>query len=103
MSKIKDLQAQIAALQAQVEEVKKTEVADAITKIRAIVEEYDLKASDIFEVKTRKSSSTREPKAAGKRGVVAAKYKDPISGKTWSGRGRTPLWLDGKNKEDFVV
>jgi DNA-binding protein H-NS len=101
MSKIKDLQAQIAALQAQVEEVKKTEVTDAIAKIRAIVEEYDLKASDIFATRGRKASTAT--KATGKRSEVAAKYKDPITGKTWSGRGLTPKWLAGKDKADYEI
>ena len=97
MSKLKDLQAQIAALQAQVEEVKQTEVGEAIAKVRAIVEEYDLKASDIFAARGRKATPN------SKRSAVAAKYKDPISGKTWSGRGLTPKWLAGKNKDDYAV
>lgn len=97
MSKLKDLQAQIAALQSQVEEVRRTEVGEAIAKVRAIVEEYDLKASDIFAVRGRKAASS------SKRSEVAAKYKDPISGKTWSGRGLTPKWLAGKNKDDYAV
>lgn len=97
MSKLKELQAQIVALQAQVEEVKQTEVGEAIAKVRAIVEEYDLRAKDIFATRGRKAAPT------SKRSTVAAKYKDPISGKTWSGRGRTPVWLAGKNKEDYVV
>ncbi len=28
--------------------------------------------------------------------VLPAKYKDPQSGKTWSGRGRPPAWLVGE-------
>ena len=100
MSKIKDLQAQIAALQAQVEEVKKTEVNEAIAKVRAIVEEYDLKAKDIFTVKRRGKAVGA---TSGKRAEVAAKYRDPMSGKTWSGRGLTPKWLAGKNKADYEI
>jgi DNA-binding protein H-NS len=34
---------------------------------------------------------------------AAPKYRDPASGKTWSGRGRTPRWLDGKNSSDFLI
>jgi len=25
---------------------------------------------------------------------VAPKWKDPVSGKEWTGRGRTPLWFN---------
>jgi DNA-binding protein H-NS len=36
------------------------------------------------------------------------RYRDPVTGLTWSGRGRTPVWLahlciNGKTKEDFLV
>lgn len=34
---------------------------------------------------------------------VSAKYRDPISGKDWSGRGLAPKWISGKNKEDYLI
>jgi DNA-binding protein H-NS len=34
---------------------------------------------------------------------VAAKFRDPETGKTWSGRGREPTWIKGKNREDFKM
>ena len=33
--------------------------------------------------------------------TVQAKYRDPKSGKTWSGRGRAPLWMP-KRKSEYV-
>jgi hypothetical protein len=26
-----------------------------------------------------------------------------ISGATWTGRGRSPTWLGGRNKNDFLI
>lgn len=34
---------------------------------------------------------------------AAAKYRNPKTGETWSGRGRAPKWLEGKNKDDFKI
>ena len=34
---------------------------------------------------------------------VAAKFRNPETGETWSGRGREPKWLKGKNREEFKV
>ena len=34
---------------------------------------------------------------------VAAKFRDPETGKTWSGRGREPTWIKGKNREEFKI
>lgn len=31
------------------------------------------------------------------------KYKDPVSGKTWAGRGRLPRFMAGKDKEQFRI
>jgi DNA-binding protein H-NS len=43
-----------------------------------------------------------------KRGTVPIKYRDPETGRGWSGRGRMPVWLalkleSGMNREDFAV
>jgi DNA-binding protein H-NS len=38
------------------------------------------------------------------RGPQAAKYRDPKSGATWSGRGRAPAWLAGaKDHSKFLI
>jgi DNA-binding protein H-NS len=34
---------------------------------------------------------------------VAAKYRDPASGKTWSGRGVSPKWFDKSRPQDFAL
>ena len=55
--------------------------------------------------KSVKPSSDR--KGTG-RSKVAAKYRHPSTGETWSGRGATVRWLAeemkaGKKKEDFLI
>ena len=96
MSSLKDLLNQIETLQNQVSEVRQKEVGEAISKARALVEEYQLKASDVFPGGKAKAG-------AKKTGKVAAKYRDPLTGNTWSGRGLAPKWLAGKNKADFLI
>lgn len=34
---------------------------------------------------------------------VPAKYRNPETGDTWSGRGREPRWLKGKNRATFAL
>jgi DNA-binding protein H-NS len=96
MSSLKDLLLQIESLQNQVTEVRQREVGEAIAEVRAIVAEYQHTASDVFASSKGKSS-------AKKTGKVAPKYRDPISGNTWSGRGLAPKWLAGKNKDDYLI
>lgn len=97
-SSLKELLAQREALEAKITELRAAELSDAVSKVRAIIDEYGLTPDDVF---TRTSSAkTRKTSTATK---VAAKYRDPISGKTWSGRGLQPKFLAGKNKEDFLI
>jgi len=47
-------------------------------------------------------------KAGASLGSVAAKYRDPESAQTWTGRGKQPVWLRdklaaGARLEDFAV
>ena len=96
MSSLKDLLSQIETLQNQVTEVRQREVSEAIAKVRTIVDEYQLTASDVF-------GSGKAKAAAKKTGKVAPKYRDPLTGNTWSGRGLAPKWLAGKNKADYLI
>jgi len=43
-----------------------------------------------------------------KRSIVAPKYRDAVTGATWTGRGKQPKWLEtairsGKKLEDFRI
>ena len=97
MTSLKELLIQRQSLELKIAELQKSEVAEAIFKARALVEEYSLTPDQIFPSasgsKTRKASTAK----------VAAKYRDPITGKEWSGRGLAPKWLAGKNKKDFLI
>ena len=97
MTALKDLLAQIESLQSQVAEVRQREVGEAIAKVRSIIDEYQLTEGDVFPTRARAATSKR----AGSK--VAAKYRDPVTGKTWSGRGLAPKWLAGKNKDDYLI
>ncbi|WP_179214071.1 H-NS histone family protein [Paraburkholderia caledonica] len=38
-----------------------------------------------------------------KSGRYVPKYRDADSGATWSGRGREPFWIAGKDRKPFVL
>lgn len=97
MSQYADLKAQIAKLQAQAEEARRTEIDNVIADIRQKITEYGLTAQDLgFAVAAKRG---RPPKKA----PLPAKYQDPKSGNTWSGRGKPPKWIVGKNRERFLI
>jgi DNA-binding protein H-NS len=100
MSSLATLIAQREALDKQIAETRKQEISDAIKQVKALVAEYGLSASDVFP----SSNGVKAMKAAATgRGKVAPKYRDPATGNTWTGRGRTPLWLAGHDKSKFLI
>ena len=97
MTTLAQLIQQREALEAQIEAARKAEIADAVTRVRALVAEYGLTAADVFG-----SAKKRGPKASVG-GKVAAKYRDPATGATWTGRGKAPKWIDGKDRAQFAI
>ncbi|MGF6722703.1 DNA-binding protein H-NS [Paraburkholderia sp. GAS41] len=97
MSQYAELKAQIARLQAQADEARRTELGNVIEEIRGKIAEYGLTAQDLgFAPAARRG---RPPKKA----PLPPKYQDPKSGNTWSGRGKPPKWIAGKNRERFLM
>ena len=101
MATLQELLAQKEAIEKEIENTKKHHRAEAVAKVRALMAEYGLTASDL----AGKSVSRT---AGGKTGKVAAKYRNAATGDTWSGRGLQPKWLKaalaaGRKIEDFSV
>jgi DNA-binding protein H-NS len=97
MSQYAELKAQIARLQAQADEARRTELSNVIEEIRNKIAEYGLTAQDLgFAAAARRG---RPPKKA----PLPPKYQDPKSGNTWSGRGKPPNWIAGKNRDRFLI
>lgn len=95
MSSYKELLAQREQLDKQIKEAIAREKADGIAKAKAIIDQYHLSASDLF---SRKAGYG--PKSGGK---VAPKYRNPASGETWTGRGKAPKWIEGRDRSSFLI
>ncbi|WP_373321143.1 H-NS histone family protein [Paraburkholderia flagellata] len=67
---------------------------------------HGLSVADIerFIGKKRGRKPGKGAKAAGAKRTVAAKYADPKTGATWTGRGRAPAWIrDVKDRSKFLI
>jgi hypothetical protein len=51
------------------------------------------------QVTDAKAASSTKAKAGKSKPTPEAKFKDPDSDKTWSGRGRRPFWMTGDAKQ----
>lgn len=103
---LKDLLAQRAALEQQIIEARRTERAEAIARIRALMSEYGLTIADLQAGGSGRSGAKGTTGATGSK--VPPKYIDRASGHTWSGRGLQPRWLrealaSGRQLAEFAV
>jgi DNA-binding protein H-NS len=89
MPSLSELIAQKEAIELQIKEIHENERKEAIKSARNLIEEFALTPDELFG----KSKSR----------LVVAKYINPQTGETWTGRGRTPKWLAGKNPDDFLI
>jgi len=60
------------------------------------------KGGDTFVTLYEKRRGRPAGAKAKSKPTVPPKYRDPKTGKTWSGRGRAPAWL-GKNPNRFLI
>lgn len=111
MSKSNELQQQINDFEAKLNELRKQQDAErkgertqAIAAAKELIKSHDLTASELgFSGKGAPKRNLTD-----KRNVVAPKYMDPTSAKTWTGRGKSPAWLsaqiaDGHDKQEFLI
>ena len=97
---LEDLIAKRAALDDEIAKAKTAAKAGNIAQVKALMAELDVSAADI----------SRKPERAqnGSRRVADARYRNPSTGETWSGRGKTAKWLaaelaNGKTKAEFRI
>lgn len=107
------------ALEKEIAQLMAKERKDAIARMRHDIKRFKLEPDDVFPgIKLAADTSNRGAPARGKgkgrgkaastagkkpRGKVAAKYQDRATGATWTGRGREPEWIKGKDRAAFLV
>jgi DNA-binding protein H-NS len=93
MTSYTELLAQKAELEAQIAAAQAERKAEGIAAARALIQEHGLTAADVFPTPGKKAKGS----------VGAPKYRDPATGATWTGRGKPPNWINGKDRESFLI
>jgi DNA-binding protein H-NS len=95
MATYKELTEKIETLQKEAEHARQSEISHAIADIKAKMKEYAITVADLGLSAGKKSVKVKDP--------VAPKFRDTISGATWSGRGKPPRWIAGKDRNAFLI
>lgn len=99
ISNLANLLEQRDTVQRQIDELRIASRDRAIAEARKLMDDHDLTVEDLAP---RFLQVSRESRA------VAPKYRDPVTGATWTGRGLKPRWLAaalsaGKSLSDFSL
>ncbi|BBU33072.1 hypothetical protein BTHE68_68060 (plasmid) [Burkholderia sp. THE68] len=102
MATLAQLESQIQKLQRRADELRERKSAEVIAKIRAMMEEFGLTIADLAKAgigagKKRGRPAGSKNGSGSKKGAIKSrlppKYRDPVSGATWSGHARPPAWI----------
>ncbi len=92
MSTFHELLAQRAALETEIQTAKAEERSTALTEVKRLVDKFAFSTREIFGTNKTRKRQPAEPR-----------YRDPGTGAMWSGRGRTPAWIDGKDRSQVQI
>jgi DNA-binding protein H-NS len=89
---LKDLLEQRKLLDEQLSAARQREAESVLADIVRTMQEYKISLADLMGAKSEDGGK-----------ASTAKYRDPASGATWSGRGRAPHWIVGRDRDDFLM
>jgi DNA-binding protein H-NS len=93
---LKTIERRIKALQATAERLKRKQKKPAIGAILALMRKHDLSVADIRGAVSGRGGRRKSASLRGRK--VKPMYRNPKTGETWSGRGRTARWLAALEK-----
>jgi len=87
---LKELLAAKAALDMEIAKARTSAADAALSKVQKLVTDFGFTQQQVFPYIPEKTSAP-------------AKYRDPATGATWTGRGKPPNWIKDQDREDFLI
>ncbi|MBE0624183.1 MAG: H-NS histone family protein [Burkholderiales bacterium] len=94
--KYEELLLQRARLDAEIAAVRSARQSDVIVQIVKLMHEYDITVEAIqMWLETEQGDKRRRR--------IRPRYWNPQTGETWSGRGKRPRWMAGRDPNEFLL
>ncbi|MEN8517794.1 H-NS histone family protein [Burkholderia sp. RS02] len=87
------LTAELRILDGQIERSKQSARRNVMHEICELMARWGISSNELNHY--RRGEHITKP--------TVPKYRDPVSGQTWSGRGREPAWIAGKDRTAFRI
>ncbi|RGE41577.1 H-NS histone family protein [Comamonas testosteroni] len=91
MPSYQELMARKNELDKRIEAARDTEAKEALATIKQLIDTFGFTVQQVFPWKPEEKKKAE------------AKYYDPESGASWSGRGKPPKWIEGKNRSEYEI
>lgn len=93
-------QAELDKLDQDIEAARNVELDAVITQIKTLISTYKIDLKKLFPERF----PDKAPRKSYNKGVKAIpRFRDPSTGVTWSGRGKSPRWFDKANPDHFRI
>ncbi|MBI0331283.1 H-NS histone family protein [Burkholderia plantarii] len=90
------LEEQLRELDQQIAQAKSEGKQALLANLQEQVQQYGITEDELL-----RAAGFRQAQKVRK--AAPAKYYDPSSGHSWSGRGPRPKWLQGKELDDYLI
>lgn len=105
---VSKLKTELAKIEKAIETAEARDRQAALDKVRSVAKQHGFELAELVDT-TGASGRRRGAKSARPKAKVAPKYRNPNDpSQTWSGRGRTPRWMQehvdaGGSREDLGI
>ena len=93
---VEELQRQQAEIDRKIRDKQEATKKAVIDQIVAVVNQYNIPVDELVDALGGLKIKRKGVKAT-------QKFQDPVTGATWSGRGKEPLWIRGKDRSKFRI
>jgi DNA-binding protein H-NS len=106
------IERRIRALQAKAERLRARDKIPALREIAGLMKEHGVSIAEVRAAAAGRPQRRTKGRANGSSKLrgrkIKAMYRNPKTGETWSGRGRTARWLAalekaGRKREQFLI
>jgi DNA-binding protein H-NS len=95
VTRIVQLLTEFDELRMQQEAARRLKRKEIVAEIQRIMVE--------LKISPRELGIGNRPGSGPARPAPLPKYRDPVTGETWSGRGREPAWIAGRDRNLFRI
>ncbi|WP_052001567.1 H-NS histone family protein [Burkholderia paludis] len=86
---------QFNRLKQEIESARTREMRRFLGELIDLLDRNGISLSDLIEYRAATGHRVRP--------AIPPKYMDPATGRTWTGRGREPQWIRGKDRSVFLI